>query len=90
MTAGLRIYDPATGLVTLDTTDGLSRIVRIVDDDSTSGTITIPTDVIGGGTLFWQGMDQFGWTGSTFATVSGNTVSYTKRSDRTLLIGVYA
>lgn len=89
MNAGLRIYDPVTGLVTLDTTDGLSRIVRVINDSSTSGSITIPTNVVGGGTLFWYGMDQNSWGDGTFATISGNTVSYTKEPGRTLVIGVY-
>lgn len=90
MSAGIRIYDPDTGLVTLETTDGLSRIVRVVNDASTSGSITIPDDVVGGGTLFWYGMDQNSWGDGTFATISGNTVSYTKESGRTLVIGVYS
>lgn len=89
MSAGIRIYDPDTGLVTLDTTEGITRIVHTVSNTSTSGSVSIPTSVIGGGTLFWYGIDQAGWSNSTFATIDGNTVSYEKQAQHTLIIGVY-
>lgn len=90
MTAGIRIYDPDTGKITFDTTDGLSRIVKVINDSSTSGSYTVPANVVGGGTVFWVAVDQFGWRNSTFATVNGNKVTYTKNANRTLLIGVYS
>lgn len=89
MSAGIRIYDPDTGLVTLDTTEGITRIVRTVSDATTSGSITIPANVVGGGSLFWYGVGQAAWKGGTFATISGNTISYVKKANHTLIIGVY-
>lgn len=89
MTIGLRIYDPDTGDITLDTTEGVTRLVHIIEDSSTSGTITIPAAVVGGGTLFWYPVDQSNRASYNTATISGNTVTYEKQSDNKIVIGVY-
>lgn len=90
MTAGIRIYDPDTGAITLDTTEGLTRIVKVIDGLTESGTFEIPEDVIGGGKLFWYPVDQFSQNLLNFATISGRTVTYKKAKNAVLIIGVYA
>lgn len=102
MSANIKCYDPATGGVLFDLASHTTRLLGIVNDGSTSGTIAVDT---GGGTLFWSLMVGGAWShynyqGSGFifngqtesqinVQISDNIITYSKPADVPFIYGVY-
>lgn len=58
MSANFKCYDPLSGRVLFDLSSHTTRMLGMVIDESTQGEINVPTEKIGGGTLFWLLLDD--------------------------------
>lgn len=96
MPQGLQVRD-ASGILTLNITDRLTRILGRVEGNTTtptSGTITIPSDFLAGGDVFfllstptgtWR---QVGQDKHNDVSVNGGTITY-KNLVSSFYYGVY-
>lgn len=89
MAIGYKVYN-SDGLVTLNVTDSLSRIIGIIGAGTSSGSVTIDRDAIGGGNIFWYTHTPTVWDRKTEVIIIDNMIFYNKDQNTTITYGIYA
>lgn len=79
MAIGLRVRDRVTGVVTLDVTDTLTRIIGMVNSGFSSGSISVPEFANGRPWYYTDGpsfSNPFRFGRQVVVTISGTTLSW--------------